>query len=350
MTHRTFTERSFRRTILERSNTVSSRYDFGHSAKRETFLLSSAILPRTCCSYIWDEGTPLSLVTECGAANHRRQRTSWFRPGIGWCTEPDLWSEPNALLIFGPPIKKIGRRHKRRAILHQYQRKREVPMDAVRKPPSASSLMYLFADRVALSDRDWEWGTPVPCSKIRVNPVDLAGIVLPVAFWSLREQGAVALELAPMKRRRRASRAWFRNLVSAVGLSEPEVRVQTVFSWRGDVEAFTLEGAILDELRREGKSYDRDQEWRSVFLVVSALFGLLGPANPWRKVVDITARSAAVAGFTDCGARAEVRENFEELLAQWNRFKVDESLLHYQVAKKCTYALSGASLARDWED
>lgn len=60
-------------------------------------------------------------------------------------------------------------------------------------PPSPSLLFYLFAERRVSISR---WGTKTPVAGVRVNTNKLAGALLAVAFWNLRNSGRVHLEPA----------------------------------------------------------------------------------------------------------------------------------------------------------
>src|SRR3712207_2228383 len=66
--------------------------------------------------------------------------------------------------------------------------------------PTASALVYLFADKfVATSPRSAS-GAEVPCRGIKVHAVSLAAVLCAVALWSLREQQLIMVQTVEQKR------------------------------------------------------------------------------------------------------------------------------------------------------
>src|SRR5262245_19146274 len=111
---------------------------------------------------------------------------------------------------------------------------------------SASSLFYLFADRVLdpLTDK-WRrlaLGVPVPCADTQVDMFSWAQLLLASAFWGLQTRGVIDLELVQLSTNRRNS-GW-RRLRRRKGNGSADVIVDVV----REAPLSGLEGAVMTNL------------------------------------------------------------------------------------------------------
>jgi hypothetical protein len=65
--------------------------------------------------------------------------------------------------------------------------------------PTGSTLLYLFADRVAPKDKALTVGVEVPCKDFKVQKKPLAASMFGAAFFGLRDRGLMSLELVQKK-------------------------------------------------------------------------------------------------------------------------------------------------------
>jgi hypothetical protein len=211
------------------------------------------------------------------------------------------------------------------------------PERAVMTKVSASSLLYLFADRVLdpLTDK-WRrlaLGIPVPSGDAQVDMFALAQLLLASAFWSLRVRGLVDLELVAASPDSRDS-VW-RRLRRLRGRRTDEIMLHVV----GEAPLAGLEEAVMTRLRVGDTISVSAQIGRwlgmpctdAVFRVIEAVSaegasrGLREPAegsnSTHARWLDCTAETCCEAA----GERvAALEPDFFETVAQWNVFAAGE--------------------------
>jgi hypothetical protein len=188
--------------------------------------------------------------------------------------------------------------------------------------PTPSLITYLFADRVVAPKRRaffplpfpiGEGSTRVPGLTPRIPRLQLAERLSAIAFWSLREQGVVALAIVtPVGIRRRGPAATVERLRApgGVGLeawivgrrSDPAPRrvAEVAPGWSVCFRACRREGAERGLLRRDGLRWE--------------------VADPERV--------------------AALKPRFADLIARWERFSSDEPELHDALLRGCRRALA----------
>lgn len=204
------------------------------------------------------------------------------------------------------------------------------------REPTASMLMYLVADRLVPEKKFRTIGVDVPCKGVKVQLEELAGGLFAASFWSLREQGAVALERTRTRRM----------------LLIPATRVRV--ARLGRPERGGLEGEILKILEDEDHVYDLIRRW----------FGSDSRSPQW-DVLQATMREAVDLGYierteTDTGrgtitgfflGKTEVKfeprcekistleARFDDFASRWRAFRSSESELYEALMDQCKKAI-----------
>ena len=199
--------------------------------------------------------------------------------------------------------------------------------------PSGSTLLYLFADKVAPKDKKLTAGIAVPCKDLKVQRKPLAGLLFAAAFYGLREQGLVSLEVVHKK--------------------VVFVKTKHVFArkLRDEVRS-GLEGAVLAGIGAEGEkaktvvhrwfgsdSYD---PWHFVILAAAEEAVELGVI----KAVEAERGKVArlVLGKThlepDCSAIAGLEAAANEFVGKWQNFQTSEPELYKELVDECSAAIS----------
>jgi hypothetical protein len=135
--------------------------------------------------------------------------------------------------------------------------------------PSAPVIFYLFADRIVPKHAPLVEGTSVPCTEVRMQKGALAVRLLSSAFWSLRQQGVIEIEVARSRPARRM-------------LRRPDLRVSPL---KG-VERPGLEGAVLAGLEDRESVHDVICRWSEV-----------GSTDPWHDVLAEVMRETVANGL-----------------------------------------------------
>jgi hypothetical protein len=202
---------------------------------------------------------------------------------------------------------------------------------------SASSLLYLFADRVLdpLTDK-WRrlaLGIPVPCADTQVDMFALAQLLLASAFWGLRVRGLIDLELVAASTNSCDS-VW-RRLRRLRGRCTDEIMLHVV----REAPLAGLEDAVMTNLRA-GDTISVSAligRWLgtlctdAVFRVIEAVTdegasrGLCEPVegsnSTYARWLDCTADTV----FEAAGERiAALEPDFYETVVQWNVFAAGE--------------------------
>lgn len=185
--------------------------------------------------------------------------------------------------------------------------------------PSPTLLLYLFADKLAPA---------APCKSARAEQIKLGQTLCAVAFWSLREQGVLSLQLCAARKLR---------AVTSIG-----VRVWLCSSHR-EVGASAncapgLEAAIRDAVRA-------GQAGESVHAIMGAISK--GEQNPHRLFLNRAALEATIMGLLPathehqfpsslgCRCVADLEARADEVVARWRAFEQNEPLLHMALLKSC---------------
>jgi hypothetical protein len=199
--------------------------------------------------------------------------------------------------------------------------------------PTASALVYLFADRIVPLANSLHKNTPVPCRDVEVQSDALAKLLLASSFWSLREQSAIGLELSKRK--------WFL-------FNSTRVRVRRLKS----ADRPGLEGAIIRNL--SGAEDD----------VRDTIFRWAGSddADPCHQVVQVAVDEAVLGSFIDrleiahqaderrepakaplrprCEEIASLEERFQRFVSSWETFGRRESALCRYLVRECANGIS----------
>ena len=174
----------------------------------------------------------------------------------------------------------------------------------VRREPTASGLVYLFAHELVppVTGRTSRSAVKVPCREgIMVPQQPLATVLLATAFWSLREQGYIILEID--------KKMWVR------------VRV----TGREQVQHQGLEGQIMANLPTRG-----GMDVASI--IYSCWRG--NSINPWNDVVAAAAQ--AMSGITqECGKLTTLAGAFADVAQRWQRFQTSEPVLYKALLDEC---------------
>jgi hypothetical protein len=208
--------------------------------------------------------------------------------------------------------------------------------DAVDEP-SVPVIVYLCADKFVTKHPVLFEGTSVPCSKVRVQRGELAVQLLSSAFWSLRQQGLVHLELVESGTSRRIFR-------------RPEVRLGS--SRR--VERPGLEGALISNLNDGETVHDVICRWSK-----------LGSTDPWHDVIAECVKEAVAVGLIrevdvagsgltkffghqvglepDCGRITALYDRSHELASAWREFQKGEKPLHDGLTGQCKRSLEACT-------
>jgi hypothetical protein len=208
--------------------------------------------------------------------------------------------------------------------------------DTVREEPSVPVVAYLCADRFVPKHSVLLEETSIPCSKVSVQRGELAVQLLSSAFWSLREQALVHLELIERGTSRR--------------IRHPEVRLGS--SRR--VERPGLEGALILNLEDGETVHDVICRWAKV-----------GSTDPWHDVIAECVKEAVAVGLIrevdvagrglmkflghqvglepDCSRIAALYNRGQELASAWREFQRREKPLHDGLAGQCRRALEACT-------
>lgn len=203
--------------------------------------------------------------------------------------------------------------------------------------PSVPAIVYLYADRLVHKVSGLAEGTHVPCTDSRVQTHDLAVLLFATAYWSLRRQGVIDMEIVV---NRKAPRVF------------PRTEIRVVLLERQDRPG--LEGAIIANLEGEGTIRDTTLRWsrsRSI--------------NPWNDVIDVTIKEAITEGFIReaevdggiltrlwrgekelepiCGRIATLKKRFDALAPSWREFRTRERSLHDQLYDQCRKSLMASA-------
>jgi hypothetical protein len=209
--------------------------------------------------------------------------------------------------------------------------------DTVAEEPSVPMIAYLCADRFVSKHSVFLKETSIPCSQVSVQRAELAVQLLSSAFWSLREQALIQLELIE----RGTSRRIFRH---------PEVRLGS--SRR--VERPGLEGALILNLEDGETVHEAVCRWAK-----------LGSTDPWHDVIAECVKEAVAAGLIrevdvagsgltkflghqvglepDCGRIEALYDRGQELASAWREFQTREKPLHDGLAGQCRRALEACT-------
>ena len=199
--------------------------------------------------------------------------------------------------------------------------------------PSAPLIFYLFADRIVPKHPMLVEGTSIPCTEVRVQKGALAVRLLASAFWSLRQQGVVEIEVAESPQARTM-------------LRRPHVRIAPVER----VERPGLEGAVLASLEGRETVHDVICRWAEV-----------GSTDPWHDVIAEVVREAVANGLIReveaaggvltkllgdsvglepaCDRIAALESRFQQLDSSWVEFQRREKVLHDGLAGQCKSSL-----------
>jgi hypothetical protein len=211
---------------------------------------------------------------------------------------------------------------------------------------SPTVLLYLFADRLLLG-ADHRKGAPVPGREAHVPTVNLTRMLLASAFWSLREQSVVRLDLVQTTRLlflkgqevrvtpvREAPplRGVEGSLAVLLGGPRPESVNGLVRRWFGRNRA-NAQGHVIHQVVREAAAnglIDSD-EMGSVGLGFAKLKGLgLGPKGQ----VDQTKVAALEPAFADAQSR-------------WATFARNEPELYGALLGECERAIESRQSQSD---
>jgi hypothetical protein len=201
----------------------------------------------------------------------------------------------------------------------------------VPEPPFAlvsdSTLIYLFAPRFA-KPRPLV-GLRVPCPPSRVDGPRVASEMLGVAWWSLREAGAVRIESAVGERKTRLQAL----------LLNPEAG-----SHRRSVES--LEAALLRLLRGGGGRANLGGMNSHFHSSPEAPYGSHEIANFARTEgaaagYVVFSRSSALTVRGDCDRIARLAPQFDALWERWQRFAQAEQPLHALLMQDAASSVPG---------
>jgi hypothetical protein len=199
--------------------------------------------------------------------------------------------------------------------------------------PSVPAIFYLFADRIVPKHAPLVDGTSVPCTEVRVQKGALAVRLLSSAFWSLRQQGVIEIEVAESRPSRRMVR-------------RPELRVAPLKR----VERPGLEGAVLAGLEDRETVHDVICRWSEA-----------GSTDPWHDVLAEVVREAVANGLIlevepaggvltkllgdsvglepVCDRIAELEPRFQRVNSSWLEFQGREKALHDGLTGQCKKSL-----------
>jgi hypothetical protein len=208
---------------------------------------------------------------------------------------------------------------------------------AVEAKPSVPVIVYLYADRFVTKHPVLIEGTSIPCSKVRVQRGELVVRLLSSAFWSLRQQGLIHMELVESRSPRRIFR-------------RPEVRLVTLKR----VERPGLEGALIANLEDEDTAHEVICRWSE-----------LGSTDPRHDVIAEVVKEAVAMGLIrevegaggvltrllgdrvglepDCDRIAAFQNRFQELASSWREFQGREKPLHDGLTGQCKRSLAACT-------
>ena len=192
--------------------------------------------------------------------------------------------------------------------------------------------MYLFGDQVAPPDKALTVGVQVPCKELKVQRKPLTASMFAAAFFNLREQGVVGLEVVQKK---------------VLFVKTTKVIVSRLQS--GDRPG--LEGAVVQNTAGGESVKDIIRSWyrRDV-------------TDPWRLVIDEAVSEAVAQGYfegTDAGRGkiagavlgntnmtpvcekiAPLEGEFDKFLSGWNAFQTSEPDLYRELVDDSAGAIA----------
>ena len=199
--------------------------------------------------------------------------------------------------------------------------------------PSVPLIAYLFADRLLPPRTGRSHGIHVPCTNEHVQLESLAILLFSAAFWSLREQGLIALHVVEHPSARWPVHHSDVSLERLDGATRPG-----------------LEGAVMENLGGEATLCDVVYGWSSQHT-----------NNPWHDVIQEVVDEALIAGYlhsasentgvlgrllghgteleSDCSKIADVEEDFSRFHELWRDFRANESPLCEHLTSECKRAL-----------
>ena len=191
-----------------------------------------------------------------------------------------------------------------------------------------SLVFYPFADRFVPRDTALTAGAVLPCSGVKVQKKPLGDSIVAVALWSLRETGAIRLEMFEKKRllgkQRRlgvtrtgtAGDGFAASLLPAVSADGPDKNTVEDVVWRwmredvGDPHGVVL-SRVVEHLASAG--------------YFSAMSGMASVKDQLR---------AGTGHQPDCARLEVLRPAFEALAGSWAAFTSSEAELHGQLLKE----------------
>jgi hypothetical protein len=199
--------------------------------------------------------------------------------------------------------------------------------------PSVPVILYLFADRIVPKHPMLVEGTSIPCTDVRVQKGALAVRLLASAFWSLRQQGVIDMELGENRPARRM-------------LRRPAIRVSPLER----VERPGLEGAVLESVGKRETVHDVICRWSEV-----------GSTDPWHDVIAEVVTEAVANGLIReveaaggvltkllgdtvglepvCDRIAALEPRFQQVDSSWLEFRAREKALHDGLTGQCKRSL-----------
>lgn len=210
-----------------------------------------------------------------------------------------------------------------------------LPLPGGERALTPSALMYLFGDRFAPRGNALTQDVPVPCKEVKVQMKKLATAQFAAAFWSLREQGLVALALYQKKGFLRTS---------------TRVRVRSL----NVAERPGLEGAVLSALPSGGEDTLQD--------VVYRWYGS-DRLNPWQMALEVAIEESVAHGYVErasvglggavmnllsfgkhltprCERIVALEGEANNLSSRWESFRASEADLYKTLLDECTDAIA----------
>lgn len=206
-----------------------------------------------------------------------------------------------------------------------------------------STLLYLFGDQVAPKDKALTEGVEVPCRGSKVQKRPLAAAMFAAAFFALREQGIVTLEVQQKK---------------VLFVKTKKVVVTRTGADAGGRPG--LEGAVLAGLGNEASATVSD--------IIRKWFGE-DVVSPWSDVIGVAVEEAMEAGCFEavevergrvarkllgstkvqpnCDRIAGLAGAFDAFLARWQEFEAGEGDLYRELLDDCAGAIKSRVEASD---
>ncbi|HSH81841.1 MAG TPA: hypothetical protein VLA19_25220 [Herpetosiphonaceae bacterium] len=164
-------------------------------------------------------------------------------------------------------------------------------------------------------------GVKLPCRSVKVSKQLLAQTLFAVAFWNLREQELIFLELFEDQGSRPQWKTW--------------VRVRAL---KRATNGQGIERAILRQLP------DSDDD---VFHIIHRWFGK-DVDNPWNVVVQVVTEEVKALGLEqNCVGISMYEGHADQLAAHWKHFQDNEPALYSALLKNCTQAFTSRRIMTD---